>query len=951
MSRPPGYELAPGLRRLRTINVRPWVITAGVFLALGFSIAAFSRFWTHGQLIVDGPGAFLWIRLAADHFLHGHFSYWVPEMWAGTPGWAISAPTFTVLPILPFAAAFGAETAVKIGSIAADMAGAWGTYVLSYSLWRRRMPAVVAGLIYGLHPFVVSHEALAGHYSATVVVGVAPWMVWSLCKALRGEGPQWIGISGLLAGFAVVCQAELSYGLALLAGCLVAVEVARARKGSGGAKSRTGVLVRAAAAGGIALGVVAHWLFPLLRLSKQFYLTPPTEVKTELVQGLGGAVGRQPGLLLTRSGNVGRVVSLATPHLNDPMLYLTVVCLALTLVTIFLLTRHDEEGTLTAILFASAVAVLLQTGGIPLASSTPARNVRLLPFIAVGIVGGLLVGSFMRHLRPTSKGVAVTVVTASFLTLLPYFAPFVALQRLIPLLSNVRYPRLYFIAILGLALGATYPLVLVDRWLLRRAAQPVRGLFMAALCLALAGAFLVDIHPYRAYFYLLRPNVDPAYAAAAAEVKSSGVGSRVITSLEPRAFEPFIAGGIDLTSGWPHPIASKDLWRLTSEALIASPPGYRNAALGLSSTSHIIGENAVKQKDGEILVPSVAVDPNPRVLPMVRAYDQVVVVADDGIGPEMAVNLAQRGIGVVTGGSSAVDDMGKVKHQTVGAKACTGRPIADPLLGGDVAMACALHKWIGLENSKPVDTSQPGVGAVFDSPVNGLRGIGVPLDRGEGLAELSLQEVDQRGIPVGDEMFGIRMSGTDFNGISLFRFDPIPDSAGRRYRFSISCPLCGDDQPKMAVLAAERAPGDLVVDGKIDPTRVASFSLLYDQLPAASQTTTVQGSRDGIGRWRVTTKGTNPSLVVVAESWFPGWSATVDGKSAPVVQADGAFLGVAVGPGSHTIRLRYRTPGVISGFGVTTAATAVAAVLIVAGMRKRRRGGTRSPRARAGAPA
>jgi hypothetical protein len=895
---------------------------------------------------VDGPGAFLWIRLAVEHFLHGHFSYWVPELWAGTPGWAISAPTFTVLPILPIAAALGSEAAVKIGSVAAQVAGAWGAYVLARTLWRRQMPALVAGLIYGLHPFVISHSALAGHYSATVVVGATPWVVWAVRKALRGEGAHYIGIAGLVTGFAVVSQPELSYGLALLAGCLTLVELARARKGSDGAQSRMGVLVRAAAVGGLAVGIVAHWLLPLLRLSSQFQLTPANEVKTELVQGLGGAVGRDPGLLLTRSGDFGSVVTLATPGLNDPMLYLTWVCLFLTLVTIFLLTRHDEDGTLTAILFASAVAVLLQTGGIPLAASNPARSVRLLPFVAIGVVGGLLVGSFLRHLRPSSKGIAAGAITASFLTVLPYFAPFVALQRLIPLLSSVRYPRLFFIAVLGLALGATYPLVLVDRWLAARTRYPVRGLCMASLCLAVAGAFLVDIHPYRAYYYLLRPDVDPAYAAAAARIKASGVSGRVMTSLEPRAFSPFLDAGIDLTSGWPHPEASKDLWRLTTEPLVASPLGYRNAALGLSATSHLVGENMVTLPSGEVLVPYVAVEPNPRALPVVRAYEQVVVVDDRTVVPALATALAQRNIGVVTGGPAAAEDVGTVKHLTVGDKACDGAPASeDRLLAGDVAMACAMNRWVGVENRKPVETGETGAGAVFDSPVNGLRGIGVMMDRGEGLAELSVQEIDRQGVPVGDEMFGIRISGTDFNGIALYRFDPIAESAGRRYRFKISCPLCPqDDQPRMALLAAERSTGDLVVDDRIDPTRVAAFSLLYDQLPRADSATVVRGTREGPGRWKVTASGPNPSLVVVAESWFPGWRATVDGKAAPVVQADGAFLGVPVGPGEHTITLRYRTPGVITGFLVTIVTGAVAVVLIVAGVRKRaRRNGTEAP--------
>lgn len=51
------------------------------------------------------------------------------------------------------------------------------------------------------------------------------------------------------------------------------------------------------------------------------------------------------------------------------------------------------------------------------------------------------------------------------------------------------------------------------------------------------------------------------------------------------------------------------------------------------------------------------------------------------------------------------------------------------------------------------------------------------------------------------------------------------------------------------------------------------------------------------------------SLLVVAEQWDPGWAATVDGRAADVVLADGMFLGVEVGPGRHEVELRYTAPG------------------------------------------
>jgi len=50
-------------------------------------------------------------------------------------------------------------------------------------------------------------------------------------------------------------------------------------------------------------------------------------------------------------------------------------------------------------------------------------------------------------------------------------------------------------------------------------------------------------------------------------------------------------------------------------------------------------------------------------------------------------------------------------------------------------------------------------------------------------------------------------------------------------------------------------------------------------------------------------------FVGVLESYDPGWRATVDGVAAPVVLANGFTMAVPVPSGTHTISLRYDTPG------------------------------------------
>jgi hypothetical protein len=48
-----------------------------------------------------------------------------------------------------------------------------------------------------------------------------------------------------------------------------------------------------------------------------------------------------------------------------------------------------------------------------------------------------------------------------------------------------------------------------------------------------------------------------------------------------------------------------------------------------------------------------------------------------------------------------------------------------------------------------------------------------------------------------------------------------------------------------------------------------------------------------------------PSLVVIAQTWYPAWKAYVDGHETPLFHANLAFQGLQVPAGTHTIRLEY----------------------------------------------
>lgn len=60
------------------------------------------------------------------------------------------------------------------------------------------------------------------------------------------------------------------------------------------------------------------------------------------------------------------------------------------------------------------------------------------------------------------------------------------------------------------------------------------------------------------------------------------------------------------------------------------------------------------------------------------------------------------------------------------------------------------------------------------------------------------------------------------------------------------------------------------------------------------------------GRLRVRVDSPSTQLLVVAESFHPGWQAWLDGQPQPVLRVNGDFLGCVVSPGQHDLELEFR---------------------------------------------
>ncbi len=93
------------------------------------------------------------------------------------------------------------------------------------------------------------------------------------------------------------------------------------------------------------------------------------------------------------------------------------------------------------------------------------------------------------------------------------------------------------------------------------------------------------------------------------------------------------------------------------------------------------------------------------------------------------------------------------------------------------------------------------------------------------------------------------------------------------------------------------------------------------------------------GRMRITLEGAaaGPSYLVIGETWYPDWHATVDGKPASLLRADHALLSVELPPGAREVALHFASPSYARGKLVTLVALLVTGMLLAAPLWRRPR--------------
>jgi len=84
---------------------------------------------------------------------------------------------------------------------------------------------------------------------------------------------------------------------------------------------------------------------------------------------------------------------------------------------------------------------------------------------------------------------------------------------------------------------------------------------------------------------------------------------------------------------------------------------------------------------------------------------------------------------------------------------------------------------------------------------------------------------------------------------------------------------------------------------------------------------------------RIQAKMACKGMVVLSDTFFPGWRATIDGVSAPIYEVNAAMRGVIVPAGPHTLTFQYRPASVVWGALLTLLGVGGAIALAILGSR------------------
>ena len=132
------------------------------------------------------------------------------------------------------------------------------------------------------------------------------------------------------------------------------------------------------------------------------------------------------------------------------------------------------------------------------------------------------------------------------------------------------------------------------------------------------------------------------------------------------------------------------------------------------------------------------------------------------------------------------------------------------------------------------------------------------------------------------------------------------------------------------VVPSDNPAADLA---KIDVRREALCEYALALPPG--KTGTAMLTRHGSGEMTVKVCCGSPQLLVVAESYHPGWRCTIDGSAKPLYRVNGDFLGCVVEPGNAEVRMEFHPDSLFRGRIVTLVGLGLIGLCLFTGAARR----------------
>ncbi len=131
---------------------------------------------------------------------------------------------------------------------------------------------------------------------------------------------------------------------------------------------------------------------------------------------------------------------------------------------------------------------------------------------------------------------------------------------------------------------------------------------------------------------------------------------------------------------------------------------------------------------------------------------------------------------------------------------------------------------------------------------------------------------------------------------------------------------------KLIHAASDKEAADLTRDGTFDLAQEAVIQGPAEPLERCAEPDRVQALRFALNTVSVDVNMACRGILMVADNWFPGWIAAVDGHSARIERMDGGIRGVLVSGGRHNVEMKYRPLSAFGGLAAMLAGFVMTAV-------------------------